>query len=56
MTVDLGGYNAKCYDCLTEDVAVKIVDLAGCDHYMCQPCWDENEKLRAKFQAMFAAP
>jgi hypothetical protein len=42
----------RCYDCLTEDVAVKLIDPAGFEHWFCAPCWEGWERFNQKLMDM----
>lgn len=42
----------RCYECLSYDVAVKIIDLAGCEHWLCAEDWAAAQELSAKVQEM----
>jgi hypothetical protein len=44
----------KCYECLSENVAVKIIDLAGCEHWLCAEDWAAANALHDKIHAMLA--
>jgi hypothetical protein len=41
-----------CYDCLTEDVAVKVTDDFGFDHWFCAEDWAHWQELHEKVMAM----
>jgi hypothetical protein len=38
----------RCYDCLSEDVTVKLVDDQGFEHWFCADDWAAWEKFREK--------
>jgi hypothetical protein len=42
----------RCYDCLTEDVAVKVIDTCGCEHWFCAADWAAEQELHEKIMAM----
>lgn len=42
----------RCYDCLSEDVAVKVTDTLGFDHWFCAEDWASMQELREKIMAM----
>lgn len=44
--------NPKCYDCLSEDVVVKVIDPFGFEHWFCAADWDANQRFYEKFTAM----
>ena len=41
-----------CYDCLTEDVAVKVIDTCGFEHWFCAADWAAEQELHEKVMAM----
>ena len=41
-----------CYDCLTEDVTVKVVDEFGFEHWFCAKNWAAWQKLHENLQKM----
>jgi hypothetical protein len=45
----------RCYDCLTEDVAVQLIDPAGFEHWFCAPCWEGWERFNQKLMDMLAS-
>ena len=48
-----------CYDCLSEDVAVKVIDLAGCEHWFCAEDWAAEQAFHERLMALLteaAAP
>lgn len=44
---------ARCYDCETTDVAVKLTDQWGCEHFFCAADWRAHEEFRAAPDAFF---
>jgi hypothetical protein len=42
----------RCADCLTEDVAVKVTDDFGFEHWFCAEDWAAMQELHEKFMAM----
>jgi hypothetical protein len=42
----------RCYDCLTEDVAVKVIDDLGFEHWFCAADWAAEQELHEKIMAM----
>ena len=44
----------RCYDCLTEDVAVKVIDTCGSEHWFCAADWAAEQELHEKIMAMLA--
>jgi hypothetical protein len=42
----------RCYDCLTEDVTVKVTDELGFDHWFCAADWAADRELHEKVMAM----
>ena len=40
----------KCYDCLTEDVAVKVIDQLGFEHWFCAEDWTAEERFSEALQ------
>jgi hypothetical protein len=43
-----------CYDCLTEDVAVKVTDELGFDHWFCAEDWAAQQEFSERIRAMLA--
>jgi prophage antirepressor-like protein len=41
-----------CYDCLTEDVAVKVIDLCGFEHWFCAEDWAVEQEFHEKVMAL----
>ncbi len=35
----------RCYDCLSEDVAVKLVDEFGFEHWFCAEDWAAEQRF-----------
>ena len=35
----------RCYDCLSEDVAVELIDEHGCKHWFCAKDWAANQEF-----------
>lgn len=44
----------RCYDCLTEDVAVKVIDLCGFEHWFCAEDWTAEQEFHEKVMALLA--
>jgi hypothetical protein len=42
----------RCYDCLTEDVAVKVTDDFGFSHWFCAADWAAEQECHEKVMAM----
>ncbi len=42
----------RCYDCLTEDVAVKVIGPYGFEHWFCAADWAEEQELHEKVMTM----
>jgi hypothetical protein len=42
----------RCYDCLTEDVAVKVIGPYGFEHWFCAADWAAEQELHEKVMAM----
>jgi hypothetical protein len=38
----------RCYDCLSEDVAVKVIDDLGFEHWFCAADWAHWEEFRRR--------
>jgi hypothetical protein len=36
---------ARCYDCLTEDVSVKVIDQMGFEHWFCAEDWAAEQEF-----------
>jgi hypothetical protein len=43
-----------CYDCLTGDVTVKVVDEFGFEHWFCAADWAARQELSEKIGAMLS--
>jgi hypothetical protein len=43
-----------CFDCLSEDVAVRWVDDAGFEHWLCASDWAEWQQAREKLMDVLA--
>jgi hypothetical protein len=43
---------ARCFDCLTEDVTVKVTDGAGFEHWFCAEDWAANQAFHDKIMAL----
>jgi hypothetical protein len=41
-----------CYDCMSEDVAVKVIDLCGFEHWFCAEDWAAEQDLHGKIMTM----
>jgi hypothetical protein len=44
---------ARCSDCLTEDVTVKVTDDLGFDHWFCAEDWAAMQELHERISALF---
>jgi prophage antirepressor-like protein len=42
----------RCYDCPTEDVAVKVIDTCGFEHWFCAEDWAAEQEFNEKVMAM----
>jgi hypothetical protein len=42
-----------CYECLTEDVAVKVIDEFGFEHWFCAADWAAGQELHDRIMALF---
>jgi len=42
----------RCFDCLTEDVAVKVIDQCGFEHYFCAECDAGWREFRARLTTL----
>jgi hypothetical protein len=38
----------RCYDCLTEDVSVKLIDEMGFEHWFCAADWAAEQEFSAR--------
>ena len=45
----------RCYDCLTENVTVKLTDEHGPDRWFCAEDWDYWQSFAEKVDEMLAA-
>jgi hypothetical protein len=43
-----------CYDCLSGDVAVKVIDDLGFEHWFCAADWASQQELREKVMKLLA--
>ena len=43
-----------CYDCLTGDVAVKVIDESGFEHWFCAEDWAYWQELHEKVMAILS--
>ena len=43
-----------CYDCLSEDVAVKVIDTFGFEHWFCAADWAAQQEFHKKVMALLA--
>jgi prophage antirepressor-like protein len=41
----------RCYDCLSEDVAVRVIDDLGFEHWFCAEDWAAVQELHEKVMA-----
>ena len=41
-----------CYDCLSGDVAVKVTDEHGSEHWFCAADWAAEQELHERLMAM----
>lgn len=44
----------RCYDCLTEDVAVKAITPEGFELWFCAADWAAEQELHEKIMALLA--
>lgn len=44
-----------CFDCLTEDVSVKVIDDQGFEHWFCAEHWAGWQEFHERLTAMLAA-
>jgi hypothetical protein len=42
----------RCYDCLTEDVSVKLIDEMGFEHWFCAEDWAGWQEVNDKVLAL----
>jgi hypothetical protein len=45
----------RCYDCLTEDVTVKVIDEHGFEHWFCTEDWAAEQDLHERIMALLEA-
>lgn len=43
-----------CYDCLTGDVTVKVIDEMGFEHWFCAADWAAEQEFGERLRAMLA--
>ena len=43
---------ARCYDCLSEDVTVKVIDEYGFEHWFCATDWAAEQKFSDAIMTM----
>lgn len=48
----MAGTTPRCYDCLSTDVAVKVIDQHGFEHWFCAEDWAAEQALNAKITTM----
>lgn len=41
-----------CYDCLSGDVTVKVIDLLGFEHWFCAEDWAAHQELQERIGAI----
>lgn len=41
-----------CYDCLSEDVAVKVIDQLGFEHWFCAEDWAAQQEFHERIMTM----
>lgn len=41
-----------CYDCLTADVSVKVIDQFGFEHWFCAADWEAHQQFHAAITTM----
>lgn len=44
----------RCYDCLSYDVTVKVIDPSGFEHWFCAEDWAAWQALHDKIMAMIS--
>ena len=44
----------RCFDCLTEDVTVKVIDEYGFEHWFCAVDWTAQQEFSERVHAMLA--
>jgi hypothetical protein len=42
----------RCYDCLTEDVTVKVIDLCGFEQWFCAEDWAAEQDFHEKIMRL----
>lgn len=42
----------RCYDCLSEDVAVKVIDYEGFEHWFCAEDWAAQQEISKQLMKM----
>jgi hypothetical protein len=42
----------RCYDCLTEDVAVKVIDELGFEHWFCAEDWAAEQEFGERLRKL----
>lgn len=45
-----------CYDCLSEDVAVKVIDQLGFEHWFCAEDWAAEQDFHEKLMSFLGIP
>lgn len=45
----------RCYECLSHDVAVKLIGPYGWEHWFCSGCWADLQEFRARLWAVLDA-
>lgn len=45
----------RCLDCLTTDVAVRVIDLCGFEHWFCVADWQANQDFYDAVSAILDA-
>jgi hypothetical protein len=43
---------ARCFDCLSEDVTVKVIDPSGFEQWFCTADWEANQALHSKIMTL----
>jgi hypothetical protein len=46
------GMKPCCYDCLSEDITVKVIDLCGFEHWFCAEDWAAEQALHDRIMTM----
>ena len=44
---------ARCYDCLTEDVSVRLIDEMGFEHWFCAEDWAAEQEFSDRVRELF---